>query len=133
LSSTTQSSRKLSVTLGWQEIPEDIRVVCGDPLEKCSVLKNLWSWYQPGWLFLSSNCRLWRRTPAVRGRLVTTLTISSQPKNHQPSISRRANSSATLTSAQRLSFCLRLPTRLSLLFSRVTAWDMARLLAPPQI
>jgi len=26
-SSTTQSSRKLNITLGWQEIPEDIRVV----------------------------------------------------------------------------------------------------------
>jgi len=36
LSSTTQSSRKLNITLGWQEIPEDIRVVSDDPLEKRS-------------------------------------------------------------------------------------------------
>ena len=35
-SSTTQSSRKLNITLGWQKIPEDIRVVSDDPFEKCS-------------------------------------------------------------------------------------------------
>jgi len=40
LFSTTQSSRKLNITLGWQEIPEDIRVVSDDPLEKNILLRS---------------------------------------------------------------------------------------------
>jgi len=41
LSSTTQSSRKLRITLGWLKIPEDIRVVPDDPLENVLLRSSL--------------------------------------------------------------------------------------------
>jgi len=34
LSSTTQSSRKLNIALGWQKIEEDVRLVLDNYLEK---------------------------------------------------------------------------------------------------
>jgi len=82
--------------------------------------------------YSSSNihCRLWQRMLTLRGRAAITPTYTSRPLTRPTSTSRKANSLATLTSAQQSSCSLRRLIRLSLPFGRASVCDTARASAP---